>query len=59
MIKILSFEKLNFLSHSREAVFRIGTPGWSRIQEVKNDPQKLETVQKYHVLKCWMFSFDS
>jgi hypothetical protein len=24
---------------------------------VKNDPQKLKKVKKFHVLKCWMFSF--
>jgi hypothetical protein len=31
--------------------------GWVliRIQEGKNDPQKMN---KFHVLKCWMFSFE-
>jgi hypothetical protein len=28
--------------------------GWIRIQEGKNDQKK---VNKFHVLKCWMFSF--
>ncbi len=26
-----------------------------RTQEGKNDPQKLEKVQNFHVFKCWMF----
>jgi hypothetical protein len=26
-------------------------------QESKNDPQKIEKVQKFHVLQCWMFLF--
>jgi hypothetical protein len=30
-----------------------------RIQEGKNDPQKVEKIKKFHVLKCWMFSFES
>jgi hypothetical protein len=33
-------------------------PIWIRIQEGKNDPQKYKNV-KVHVLKCWMFSFES
>jgi hypothetical protein len=32
---------------------------WIRIQEGKNDPQNEEKLKKYHVLKCWMFSFES
>jgi hypothetical protein len=27
------------------------------IQEGKNGPQKLKKVIKFHVFKCWMFSF--
>jgi hypothetical protein len=30
-----------------------------RIQEGKNDPQKKKKIKKFHVLKCWMFSFES
>jgi hypothetical protein len=30
-----------------------------RIQEDKNDPRKKEKIKKFHVLKCWMFSFES
>jgi hypothetical protein len=39
-----------------DPVFRI----WIRIQEGKNDPQKLKKkkVKKCHVLKCWMFSVE-
>jgi hypothetical protein len=38
---------------------RIGLGHWIRIQEGKNnDPQKLKKVKKFHVLKCWMFSFE-
>jgi hypothetical protein len=29
-----------------------------RIQEGKNDLQKKEKIKKFHVLKCWMFSFE-
>ncbi len=29
-----------------------------RIQEGKNDPQKLKKVQNFHVFKYWMFSFE-
>jgi hypothetical protein len=29
-----------------------------RILEGKNDPEKYEKVYKFHVLKCWMFSFE-
>jgi hypothetical protein len=29
-----------------------------RIQEGKNDPQKYNKVQKFHVLTCWMFCFE-
>jgi hypothetical protein len=41
---------------------RVSNPDWSgfgfriRIQEGKNDPQK---VKKFHVLKCWIFFFES
>jgi hypothetical protein len=28
-----------------------------RIKEGKNDPQKQKKVEKFHVFKCWMFSF--
>jgi hypothetical protein len=31
---------------------------WIRIQEGKNEPQKLYVIKKFHVLKCWMFSFE-
>jgi hypothetical protein len=31
---------------------------WIRIQEGKNDPQKKKKVKKFHVLNCWMFSFE-
>jgi hypothetical protein len=31
---------------------------WVRIQEGNNDPQKLRKEEKFHVLKCWMFSFE-
>jgi hypothetical protein len=43
-----------------QAVFqiRIQSGQWIRIQERKNDPQKKEKVKLFHVLKCWMFSFD-
>jgi hypothetical protein len=27
-----------------------------RIQEGKNDPQKIEKIKKFHVLKFWMFT---
>jgi hypothetical protein len=30
-----------------------------QIQEGKNDPQKYKHIKKFHVLKCWMFSFES
>jgi hypothetical protein len=29
-----------------------------RIQKGKNDPQKQKKVNKFHVLMCWMFSFE-
>jgi hypothetical protein len=33
--------------------------GWILIQEGKHDPQKyVEKVRKFHVFKCWMFSFE-
>jgi hypothetical protein len=40
-----------------------GVPGYVygfaiRIQEGKNDPQKYKKVRKFHVLKCWTFSFE-
>jgi hypothetical protein len=40
---------------------RIQSGQWIRIriQEGKNDPQKLKKIKKFHVLKCWMFSFES
>jgi hypothetical protein len=48
--------------HSFEAVFRIQirilSSQWNRIQEGKNDPEKYKKVKKFHVLKCWMFSFE-
>jgi hypothetical protein len=28
-----------------------------RIQKGKIDPQRKKKVKKFHVLKCWMFSF--
>jgi hypothetical protein len=35
--------------------------GWIliRTQEGKKEPLKQIKVKKFHVLKCWMFSFDS
>jgi hypothetical protein len=30
---------------------------WSCIQEGKKDPEKQKTANKFHLLKCWMFSF--
>ena len=29
-----------------------------RTQEGKNDPQKQKKIKKFHVLKCWMVSFE-
>jgi hypothetical protein len=29
------------------------------VEEGKNDPQKYKKVIKFHVLKCWMFSFEA
>jgi hypothetical protein len=29
-----------------------------RIQEGKNGPQKYKKVEKFHALKCWIFSFE-
>jgi hypothetical protein len=29
-----------------------------RIQEGKNDPPKYKKLKNFHVLKCWMFSFE-
>jgi hypothetical protein len=29
-----------------------------RIQKGKKGPEKYKTVDKFHHLKCWMFSFD-
>jgi hypothetical protein len=29
-----------------------------RIQKGKKDPQKLKKIKTFHVLKCWMFSFE-
>jgi hypothetical protein len=39
---------------------RIGNDlvGCNRIPEGKNDPRKYKKVQKFHVLKCWIFSFE-
>ncbi len=31
-------------------------PGGQKMTH-KNDPQKLKFFYKFHVLKCWMFSF--
>jgi hypothetical protein len=31
---------------------------WIRIQEGKNDSQKLEKIKNFHVLKCRMVSFE-
>jgi len=41
-------------------VFRIWIQSgqWIRIREGKNDPQKWEKIKKFHVLECWMFSFE-
>jgi hypothetical protein len=32
--------------------------GWILIQEGKKDLQEKKKVQKFHVLQCWMFSFE-
>jgi hypothetical protein len=37
---------------------RIQSGQWIRIQEGKNDQQKIEKNKEFHVLKCWMFSFE-
>ena len=29
-----------------------------RVQEGKNDPKKYKKGQNFHLLKCWMFSFE-
>jgi hypothetical protein len=29
-----------------------------RIQEGKNDPKKYKKGQNFHLLKCWMYSFE-
>jgi hypothetical protein len=54
-----------FGSGSRSALIRVAGSGSAfklririRIQEGKNDPQKYKKVQNFHVLKCWMFSFE-
>jgi hypothetical protein len=39
-------------------VFRILDLDWTRIQTGKNDPQRQKKVKKFHVLMCWMFSFE-
>jgi len=31
---------------------------WIRIQESKNDPEKYKKVNRFHLSKCWMFSFE-
>ncbi len=31
---------------------------WIRMQEGKNGPENLKTVNKFHLLKCCMFSFE-
>jgi hypothetical protein len=36
----------------------MGSLDWDTIQEGKNYPEKYKTVNKLHVLKCWMFSFE-
>jgi hypothetical protein len=41
-----------------EAGLRINLSCWIRIQEGKNDPQKKKKVKEFHVLNCWMFSFE-
>jgi len=47
--------------------FRTDLVGWMRIRIPNADPypekraemtRKIETVEKFHVLKCWMFSFE-
>ncbi len=46
-------------SVSWSAWIRINLSCWIRIQEGKNDSQKKKKVKKFHVLNCWMFSFES
>jgi hypothetical protein len=36
---------------------RIPYPDWIRIQEGKIDPEKKNTVNKFNLLKYWMFFF--
>jgi hypothetical protein len=51
--------KRNILQHCFGSGSKIQSGQWIRIQEGKNDPQKQKTVKKFHVLECWMFSFEA
>jgi hypothetical protein len=42
---------------SGSAWIRINLSCWIRIQDGKNDPKKLKL--NFHLLKCWMFSFEN
>jgi hypothetical protein len=46
------------ISGSGSAWIRINLSCWIRIQEGKNYPQKKNKVKKFHVLNCWVFSFE-
>ncbi len=46
--------KIKIKKHEKQIqFFRSGI----RIQGGKNDPQNQKKIKKFHVLKCWMFSF--
>ena len=52
--------KQGFGSGSGSAWIRVNLSCWIRIriQEGKNDQKRKKKVQNFHVLKCWMFSFE-
>jgi hypothetical protein len=55
-----SFQGFGSVSGSGSAWIRINLSCWIRIriQEGQNDPKKWKKGQNFHLLKCWMFSFE-
>ncbi len=60
-IRIRRYRKASIRTHKIALPMTTGSavdPDWIRIQEGKNDPQTKKKVNKFNVLKFWMFSFE-
>jgi hypothetical protein len=55
----LKAQRYSIEDKSRSVNLPLGFRIRIRIQEGKYDPQKEKKLKKFHVLKCWMFSFES